>query len=85
MRYEEATAKRSWAVKGALVQTLWNTGAFGLQVLYGEVIAAGDKTISVRWESGIVNRLRQDRYLDRDVHPAEDLAAARAALSGTQG
>lgn len=45
--------------KGDEVQTFFDIGALGMTLLYGVVIAAGPKTYSVRWESEIVNRLRQ--------------------------
>lgn len=81
--HDDSTAGRQ-LIPGALVQTYYDTGR-GLQVLYGEVIAAGAKVVSIRWESGIVNRLRRDHALDRDVRPAEDLAEAREAVAASHG
>ncbi len=45
--------------RGQFVRTWFDTGALGATIIYGEVIAAGTRTYSVRWESGIVNRIRQ--------------------------
>lgn len=67
-------------VVGALVQYPWDTGAFGLSLLYGKVIASGQKTFTVRWESGIVNRIRRERARHLDVKPVEDRVEAEKAL-----
>lgn len=48
--------------RGDYVQTWFDTGAGkmgGPQILYGTVIKAGPMTYTVRWESGITNRIRQ--------------------------
>lgn len=67
---------------GDHVETWFDTGAMGCQLLYGRVIAAGPKTYRVRWESGITNRLAQGRH---DVRRARDDADARAALARIGG
>lgn len=64
--------------RGDLVQTFFDTGAFGAQVLYGEVIAAGPKAYRIRWESGLTNRVPQGYF---DVKPAEDVELARECLA----
>lgn len=51
-------------VKGQFVKYLFDTGARGLAYIYGIVEKAGPKTFTVRWPSGIHNRVRQG---DRDV------------------
>lgn len=63
--------------RGDYVQTWFDTGAIGVTILYGEVIAAGPKTYRVRWESGLTNRVRQDAT---NVRPARDPAEAAIAL-----
>jgi len=52
--------------RGDLVQYWFDTGCRGHQWLYGVVIAAGPKSYTVRWESGVCNRLRQG---DKNVEP----------------
>ena len=44
---------------GDHVETYFDTGAFGVSLLWGKVVAAGPKTFTVEWESGLRNRLRQ--------------------------
>ncbi|HYE57566.1 MAG TPA: hypothetical protein VD948_03630 [Rhodothermales bacterium] len=41
------------------VRTWYDTGAFGSNLLYGRVVAAGERSFVVEWESGIRNRLPQ--------------------------
>ena len=64
--------------RGDLVETWFDTGAMGAQILYGEVIAAGPKAYRVRWESGLTNRLPQGHS---DVQRARDSEQACAALT----
>lgn len=45
---------------GDIVWYLYDTGARGAACLYGIVTKAGEKTATVRWESGIRNRVRQN-------------------------
>ncbi len=52
---------------GDLVQYFFDTGCRGYAFVYGVVIAAGPKAFTVRWESGIVNRVQRDN--DRGVKP----------------
>ena len=47
--------------KGDVVSYMFDTGAMGLDVLYGVVCQAGPKTFTVCWESGIKNRVEQGR------------------------
>lgn len=68
--------------RGDFVQTWFDTGAMGAQILYGEVIAAGPKAYRVRWESGLTNRLRQGYF---GVYRARDTEDARAAVARVQG
>jgi hypothetical protein len=44
---------------GDRVRYWFDTGAFGCQFVHGTVEKAGARTYTVRWESGIRNRLRQ--------------------------
>jgi hypothetical protein len=48
---------------GDIVATWHDTGAFGAQILFGAVIAAGPKVYRVRWESGATNRIEQGRTI----------------------
>ena len=64
--------------RGEYVQTWFDTGAFGYEILYGVVISAGPKTYRVRWESGLTNRVRQsDHHI---CNTASSVAEARAAM-----
>jgi hypothetical protein len=45
--------------KGDLVQTMFDTGQSGHQVLYGKVVKAGKATVTIVWESGLRNRVVQ--------------------------
>lgn len=63
--------------RGDYVQTWFDTGAMGCTILYGVVIAAGSKSYTVRWESGIRNRIKQG---DKRVLPAGDKDTAARAL-----
>lgn len=48
---------------GDVIATWFDTGAFGAQILFGVVIAAGPRTYRVRWESGATNRVEQGRTI----------------------
>jgi hypothetical protein len=48
---------------GDIIATWFDTGAFGANILFGVVIAAGPKNYRVRWESGSKNRLEQGRTI----------------------
>ncbi len=48
--------------KGDIVSYMFDTGAMGLDVLYGVVSHAGPKTFTVVWESGNRNRVEQGRH-----------------------
>lgn len=70
---------------GDLVQYWYDAGggkSFGMTILYGKVIAAGPKAYRVRWESGLTNRLQQDRP---DVELAHDQHAAAQAMARCEG
>lgn len=62
---------------GDIIATWFDTGAFGMQLLFGVVIAAGPKRYRVRWESGRTNRIEQGRTICwiydswKDFTPAE--------------
>jgi hypothetical protein len=68
--------------RGDLVETWFDTGAFGGVILYGVVVAAGPKRYTVVWESGLRNRLDQDHSY---VKPARDVETAREAMARRQG
>ena len=52
-----------------LVYYMFDTRAFGPSPLYGIVEKAGEKTATIRWASGMRNRVAQDRD---DIHPITD-------------
>lgn len=53
-------------VVGDYVKTWFDTGAMGVTTMYGRVIKSGRATYTVRWESGICNRVVQGyRGVDR--------------------
>lgn len=67
---------------GDIIATWFDTGAFGAQLLFGVVIAAGPKAYRVRWESGATNRIEQGRtafwryddwndYTDKEIERIE--------------
>ena len=62
-------------LKGDLVQYWFDTGAFGAKILFGVVIKAGPKAFTVRWESGIQNRIRQDHHKGVELITDKDLLA----------
>lgn len=65
--------------RGDLVQTMFDVGAnMGHRILYGKVIAAGPKTFTVRWESGLTNRCRHD-------HPSVKLARDQVLAKEVMG
>jgi hypothetical protein len=49
---------------GDIVQTWFDTGAMGSNILFGRVVQAGPKAFLVVWESGLRNRLKQDHPID---------------------
>lgn len=57
-----ATVKR-----GDYVQMWFDTGAFGVNLLFGVVIESGPKAFKVRWESGNTNVIRRSE--PRGVEP----------------
>lgn len=67
--------------RGETVQTLFDTGAMGLSCLYGRVIEKGPKTFTVRWESGIRNRIK---WGHREVMFARDPVEAARCLAKTE-
>jgi len=60
--------------KGDFVQTWWDSGAMGAEILYGKVVKAGDVTYTVEWVSGLRNRVTQD---NPDIKLARNTEAAR--------
>lgn len=64
--------------RNALVQTQFDTGAMGLRTLYGRVIAKGPRRCTIKWESGVVNRVEWGR---NDISPARDAEYARQAMA----
>jgi hypothetical protein len=63
--------------RGQFVQTWFDTGAMGATILYGVVESAGPRVYTVRWESGITNRVQQG---NTNVRRADDLETASAAM-----
>lgn len=63
--------------RGMVVEYWFDDGQGG-SLLYGEVTAAGPKTASITWESGLTNRVEQGFHL---VKPARDQHEARAAIA----
>lgn len=67
--------------RGDYVQTLFDTGAFGYTSLYGIVEKAGVRTYTVRWESGLRNRIRQGNrnvsHIKPDDVPTEAVSRLR--------
>ena len=68
------------ATLGHYVYTLFDTGARGLQTLYGRIVKAGEKTVTIEWESGIRNRLRLPHREIKFCQSDEDKVAARDAM-----
>lgn len=66
--------------RDALVKYWFDTGARGYEWTYGIVIASGAKTFTVRWESGIQNRLPMDTPIVKPVVGDEEIAEAKKAL-----
>lgn len=64
--------------RGDLVEYWFDTGAFGFNILYGKIIASGEKCYRVMWESGLTNRLRHEQP---GVKIAEDQALAATACA----
>jgi hypothetical protein len=58
-----ATVKVHTFKVGDVIATWFDTGAFGVQILFGVVIAAGPKAYRVRWESRNTNRIEQGRTI----------------------
>lgn len=67
--------------RGDLVQFWWAADRDGSGWVYGIVEASGPKTITVRWESGIRQRLRRGRYDIRPIENAEIRAEMRLKLA----
>jgi len=65
--------------RGDYVQTLFNTGCLGYDTLFGIVITSGPRCFEVMWESGIVNRGRQDN--PRQIKPVTELDLYKIARS----
>jgi hypothetical protein len=57
--------------RGDYVKYWYDTGAMGYSILYGVVEQAGPKMYTVRWESGIRNRVRQDNPSVKTVRPED--------------
>lgn len=68
---------------GDYIRTWFDTGALGPTLLYGRVIKAGAKTFTIRWESGICNRLEQDTRAVDYAHIADVDGYAIARLRTT--
>jgi hypothetical protein len=70
---------------GDVLATWFDTGAFGAQILFGVVIAAGPKMYRVRWESGATNRVEQGHttcwlYTDWKDYSNEEIARVEQRL-----
>ena len=53
-------------LKDEIVETWFDTGGGrqnGPRLIYGQVIASGPKTATIRWESGLLNRVPQHTHL----------------------
>jgi hypothetical protein len=71
---------------GDVIATWFDTGTFGVTLLFGVVIAAGPKAYRVRWESGITNRIDQGRsicwlYTDWKDYTDQEIARIEEHLS----
>ncbi len=66
--------------RGDVVKTLFDTGAFGAQIVFGLVVKAGPKAYVVIWESRLRNRLEQGRQIVTLVQDADLLEEARKGL-----
>ena len=66
--------------KGDLVQYWFDTGAMGMTIAYGIVEKAGKVTYTIRSESGIKNRVRQDYKEVKLITDPELLAEAKRCL-----
>lgn len=62
---------------GDLVQTWFDTGRNNSVILYGRVVSAGPKRVTILWESGLSNRVSQT---NQNVTIADDQSEARAKL-----
>ena len=68
-------------LKDEIVETWFDTGSGrtgGPRVIYGQVIASGPKAATIRWESGLRNRVR---HHDHRVKHARDYAFAVECLA----
>jgi hypothetical protein len=71
---------------GDFVSVWYDAGAGrtgGATILFGVVISAGPKMFSVRWESGIVNRVRYEK--PRGVKKVSRSELDRRALRALEG
>jgi hypothetical protein len=68
--------------QGDVIAMWYDTGAFGMTLIFGVVIAAGPKMYRVRWESERTNRIEQGRticwiydgwedWTDAEIEPVE--------------
>lgn len=73
---EEGMGSSVTTKKGAIVSYQFDTGALGLTTLYGVVTAAGPRSFTVRWESGLTNRRPQG---DSKVRVPTNLDASEEA------
>ena len=65
--------------RGGYVQYWFDTGAMGVQPLYGIAIEAGPKVFRVLWESGATNKCRQEQ-VPACFKPLERTAVCENAL-----
>ncbi len=72
------------ARNGDYVQTWFDTGAFGMNLLYGQVVGGGPILLTICWESGITQRIKRAQQsgtgFSSGVVPAKDAEAAQAAM-----
>lgn len=68
--------------RGDFVRTWFDTGAMGPTILYGRVIKAGPATYTVRWISGIQNRIQQGWKIVERVDRADLDAPTIAQIEG---
>lgn len=68
--------------RGDFVQTLFDTGAMGVAILHGVVIAAGPMAYRVRWESGLTNRIRQGDWRVKAAENVDPITREKCEARG---
>lgn len=70
--------------RGDLVQHFWSDGRSNAGWVYGIVEKCGHKTMTVRWESGVRNRIRRGSGTIELIRDAEIRAEVRAKLEASR-